>query len=86
MKYNKFRKTRAYKTALVFNRAANYVILISGVMIIFGSVYGLYDQGIYEYYYGIKTINIDGIFATVAISIVGLVIVIFTYINHKNHN
>ena len=86
MKYERFKKTRAYKTAQVFNNLTNYIILISGFLIIFGAIYGIHDQGIYEYHYGVKTINIEGIFAAFTVSIVGLVIVVFTYINHRNNN
>lgn len=86
MKYEKFKNTRAYKTAQVFNKVVNYVILISGFLIIFGSIYGIHEQGIYKYNFGVKTINIDGIVAAFTVSAVGLVIVVFTYINHKNNN
>ena len=86
MKYRNFKKTKAYKTTIVFNKVANVVIFISGILIIFGSIYGLHEKGIYDYSKGYKALDYNGLLATILVSIIGLVIVVFTYLNRKLNN
>ena len=86
MKYQEFKKTRVYKTALMFNRIANTAIIISGFLIVIGAIYGLHSKGIYEYHLGERSLDYNGILATVLVTVVGLVIIIFTFLNRKLQN
>jgi len=62
LKYEKFKKTKTYKTAQAFNKGLNYVILLSGILIIAGAIYGLHYKGIYKTLNGKQVIDINGIF------------------------
>jgi hypothetical protein len=83
MKFEKFKQSKAYRTTFFFNKITNYIIFISGIIIIFGAIYGLHIRGLYYYENGKMLFNYSGLIAAISITFVGSIISIFSIVFHR---
>ena len=84
MKFESFKKTKVYKTARVFSKVLNVTISFSGIFIIAAASYGLFQRGLTIYENGIEKVNINGIVTAFFVSIVGIVLIVFSHAERKH--
>ena len=79
MKFEDFKKTRIYKTTSLLSSMVDIFCLLTGFLIIIGCAYGLYFQA------AIDSITVQGIVAALFLTIIGLIFILYSWINLKKN-